>query len=164
MHAAARRIQHKVRGSWASQGISSENPAGRLKIGRRMKSCPTNGYYCSVCSYGRHVMHEPAAAALEAGAQDLLAAIVESSDAAIMSKDLNGLVTSWNKGAERMFGYTAEEMIGQSISKLTPPGRADEMPGILERIKRGEHVDSYETVRFSKTGQVVDRAGAGEER
>jgi PAS domain S-box-containing protein len=93
----------------------------------------------------------------ESGAQDsLLAAIVESSDDAIIGKDLNGIVTSWNKGAERIFGYTATEMVGQNIAKLVPPDDIDEMPSILERIRRGERVDHYETVRLSKDGRRVN--------
>jgi PAS domain S-box-containing protein len=71
----------------------------------------------------------------------LLASIVESSDDAIISKDVNGVITSWNQGAERIFGYTAAEAVGCPIGMLAPPGRADEMPGILERIRRGERHD-----------------------
>ena len=82
----------------------------------------------------------------------MLAAIVESSDDAIISKDLNGIITSWNGGAERMFGYTADEAIGRSVTMLMPPERTDEEPGILDRIRRGEKVDHYETVRVRKDG------------
>ncbi len=87
--------------------------------------------------------------------QRLLAAIVESSDDAIISKDVNGIVTSWNKGAERIFGYSAEEMIGRPIATIAPPDRLDEMPRILERIRRGERIDHYETVRKAKDGRLV---------
>ena len=65
------------------------------------------------------------------------AAIVESSDDAIISKDLNGVITSWNKGAERLFGYTAQEAVGKSVTLLIPPERFDEEPSIIERIRRG---------------------------
>jgi PAS domain S-box-containing protein len=85
-----------------------------------------------------------------------LAAIVESSDDAIVSKDLNGIITSWNAGAERLFGYTAEETIGKPVTMLMPPERYDEEPGILERIRRGEPIDHYETVRRRKDGSLVD--------
>jgi PAS domain S-box-containing protein len=86
----------------------------------------------------------------------LLAAIVESSDDAIVSKDINGIVTSWNNGAERIFGYSAEEMIGQPISVIAAPDRVDEMPRILERIRSGERIDHYETIRKAKDGRLVN--------
>jgi PAS domain S-box-containing protein len=89
-------------------------------------------------------------------AGQLLRAIVEGSDDAIASKDLNGIVTSWNRGAERLFGYTAQEMIGQHVSKLIPPERLDEEPGIIERIRKGEGIDHYETVRRRKDGTLLD--------
>jgi PAS domain S-box-containing protein len=82
----------------------------------------------------------------------LLAAIVSSSDDAIVSKNLQGIITSWNAGAERLFGYTAEEMIGQSVLKLVPADRKDEEPRILERLRRGERVDHFETIRVRKNG------------
>jgi PAS domain S-box-containing protein len=87
--------------------------------------------------------------------QARLAAIVESSDDAIISKDLNGIITSWNRGAERMFGYTVEEMVGKPVATLAIPERANEMPKILERIRRGELVDHYETKRRTKDGRVL---------
>jgi hypothetical protein len=86
----------------------------------------------------------------------LLASIVESSDDAIISKDLQGIITSWNKGAERIFGYSAEEVIGKPISILAPPGRTDEMPTILEEIKQGRRVDHFETVRRTKQGHLLN--------
>jgi PAS domain S-box-containing protein len=85
-----------------------------------------------------------------------LAAIVESADDAIVSKDLDGIVTSWNRAAERLFGYGAEEMVGRPISILAAPGREEEMPLILERVRRGEMVDRYETQRRHKDGHVID--------
>jgi two-component system, chemotaxis family, CheB/CheR fusion protein len=81
-----------------------------------------------------------------------LAAIVESSDDAIVSKDLNGIITSWNAGAQRLFGYSAEEVVGKSVTILIPADRFDEEPGILERIRRGERIEHYETVRMRKDG------------
>ncbi|HEY8186712.1 MAG TPA: chemotaxis protein CheB [Pyrinomonadaceae bacterium] len=85
-----------------------------------------------------------------------LAAIVESSNDAIIGKDLGGVIASWNRGAETLFGYTAEEAIGKSIAILIPPERADEEFHILERIRRGERVETYETVRLSKDGTPID--------
>jgi PAS domain S-box-containing protein len=85
-----------------------------------------------------------------------LGAIVESSEDAIISKDLNGVIQTWNTGAERLFGYTAEEAIGRPVTILFPPDRENEEPGILSRILRGERIDHYETVRRRKDGSLVD--------
>jgi PAS domain S-box-containing protein len=88
----------------------------------------------------------------------LLAAVVESSHDAIVSKDLNGIITSWNKGAERLFGYAAEEAVGQNITLIIPLDRRDEERAIIERLKRGERVDHFETVRMRKDGSLLDVA------
>ena len=85
-----------------------------------------------------------------------LAAIVDSSEDAVVSKDLNGTIESWNGGAERLFGYQASEVIGKSILIIIPPDRHDEELGILERIRRGERIRSYETVRMRKDGGLLD--------
>jgi PAS domain S-box-containing protein len=85
----------------------------------------------------------------------LFAAIVESSDDAIVSKNLNGIITSWNRGAERIFGYTAEEAIGQPITIVIPQDRQDEERTILTRIRRGERIDHFETVRRHKHGTPI---------
>src|SRR5215211_9502876 len=85
-----------------------------------------------------------------------LAAIVESSDDVIIGKTLEGIITSWNKGAERIYGYSAEEAVGQPISMLVPPERPNEIPRILESIRRGEKVDHFETVRMTKDGRRLD--------
>ena len=85
-----------------------------------------------------------------------LASIVESSGDAILSKNLDGIITSWNKGAERLFGYTAEEAVGKPVTMLIPADRLDEEPVILERIRRGERTDHYDTVRQRKDGSLID--------
>ena len=86
----------------------------------------------------------------------LLSAIVESSEDAIISKDLNGLIITWNKAAEQIFGYAAEEMIGRPISILLPNGRENEEAETLQRIKGGERIEHYETTRLRKDGSLVD--------
>ncbi|HEY7211093.1 MAG TPA: PAS domain S-box protein [Bryobacteraceae bacterium] len=87
----------------------------------------------------------------------LLSAIVDSSDDAIISKDLNGVITSWNNSAQRLFGYTAEEAIGQTVaSLLIPDDRQKEEPDILARLRKGERVDHFETVRRRKDGSFID--------
>ncbi|WP_033048071.1 PAS domain-containing sensor histidine kinase [Sinorhizobium meliloti] len=85
-----------------------------------------------------------------------LASIVRFSDDAIVSKDTQGIIQTWNRGAERLFGYSAEEVIGKPINILIPRDRQDEEPGILERIRRDEHIDHYETVRVRKDGSLID--------
>lgn len=86
----------------------------------------------------------------------LLSAIVESSQDAIVSKDLNGIIMSWNAGAENLFGYTAQEIIGQPMIVIIPPDRQNEEPVILDRIRRGERVEHFETVRRRKDGELVE--------
>jgi PAS domain S-box-containing protein len=85
-----------------------------------------------------------------------LAAIVESSDDAIISKDLNGVITSWNAGAERIFGYTKAETLGQRITIIIPPELTDEEVQILQRVRASEHIEHYETIRLTKQGKRVD--------
>lgn len=85
-----------------------------------------------------------------------IAAIVESSDDAILAKDLNGTIITWNSGAERLFGYTAAEAIGKPVAMLIPLDRPNEEPEILGRIRRGEHIVHYETIRQRKDGSLVE--------
>ncbi len=91
-------------------------------------------------------------------ANERLAAIVESSDDIIASKTLDGVITSWNRGAERVLGYTADEVIGRHVSMLMPPELIEDMPRILDRVRRGERVDHYRTRRRRKDGTIVDVA------
>jgi PAS domain S-box-containing protein len=88
-------------------------------------------------------------------ARSLLASIVDSSDDAIVSKDLDGVIVSWNRGAERLFGYSAEQAVGKPITILIPPELQDEEPKILGRIRRGERIDHYETTRLRKDGSKI---------
>jgi PAS domain S-box-containing protein len=100
-----------------------------------------------------HDINEPKQADRTTG---LLAAIVDSSDDAVISKNLDGVITSWNKSAERLFGYTAKEAIGQRILLIVPADRRHEEAMILERLRRGERVDHFETVRVRKDGTTLD--------
>jgi PAS domain S-box-containing protein len=85
-----------------------------------------------------------------------MASIVESCEDAIIGKNLEGIVVTWNAGAQRLYGYAATEMIGRSISVLFPPYRPDELPDILDKIKQGGRVDRFETVRIRKDGTAVE--------
>ena len=89
-------------------------------------------------------------------AAGLLAAIIDSSDDAIISKSLDGVITSWNRSAERLFGYTAEEALGRHITLIVPSDRRNEEAMILDRLRRGERVDHFETVRVRKDGKTLD--------
>jgi PAS domain S-box-containing protein len=102
---------------------------------------------------GRHTTEERRQA-IQSSA--LLSAIVDSSDDAIISKDLNSVIMSWNKSAERLFGYSAAEAIGRSVVMLIPPERLGEEPRILDRLRSGERVDHFETVRVRKDGSHLN--------
>ncbi|HLV88880.1 MAG TPA: PAS domain S-box protein [Candidatus Sulfotelmatobacter sp.] len=88
--------------------------------------------------------------------QNRMALIVDSSQDAIIGKNLDGIITQWNKGAEQMYGYTALEIIGQSITVLCPKDRADEIPGILQKIREGQRVDYFESIRITKDGRRLN--------
>jgi len=85
-----------------------------------------------------------------------LASIIDSSEDAIIGKDLDGVITTWNRGAERIYGFTAEEIVGKSISILAPKDRPDEIPSILARIRRGESIEHYESIRVAKDGRALN--------
>src|SRR5215204_4268753 len=85
-----------------------------------------------------------------------LSALIDSADDAIISKTLEGVITSWNQGAERIFGYTAAEAIGNPVTMLIPEGHLDEEPAILARLRAGERIEHYETVRMRKDGTLMD--------
>jgi PAS domain S-box-containing protein len=105
--------------------------------------------------HSQSIMQDITAQLLAEAASRHLAAIVESSHDAIVAKDLNGIVTSWNRGAERVFGYTQDEMVGRPITTIIPPEHLHEEPTILERIRRGERVESYESIRRRKDGSTI---------
>ena len=101
-----------------------------------------------------HAGHQRAHASR--GSKENLAAIVESSDDAIWSKDLEGTITSWNRGAEILYGYAASEIIGQPVTTLAPADLRKKWPGFWKRFGRGESVDHLETVRVTKDGRRID--------
>ena len=101
---------------------------------------------CLDCAIERNRLHEETS---------LLAMIVESSDDAIIGKTLDGTIVSWNRGAERMYGYSAQEAIGSSISMLVPGEAAKELDPIFEKLRRGERIEHYETVRVRKDGESI---------
>ena len=86
-----------------------------------------------------------------------LTALVQASNDAIIGKTLDGTIVSWNKGAEKIYGYNAEEILGHSISVLLPPGKPDELPVIMKQLRRGQRIKSYETTRVHKDGQSASR-------
>jgi len=99
---------------------------------------------------------DPIAGKLQALTDQQLAAIVDTSDDAILVKDLQGVIHSWNRGAERLFGYRADEVIGKTVYVLIPPDREKEEPYILRLIASGEKLDHFRTVRCRKDGTLVD--------
>jgi len=103
-----------------------------------------------------NVFHDTAVLKHAVEARARLAAIVDSSDDAIISKNLDGIIMSWNAGAERLFGYAPDEAIGQPVTMLIPAELRDQEPGILARVRRGERVDPYETIRRRKDGTLVE--------
>jgi PAS domain S-box-containing protein len=116
--------------------MSSKRPAGEGSIGSSTKPEFTNLRSPELAPYW-------------------LTALIESADDAIISKTLEGIITSWNKGAERIFGYTADEVIGQPVTILIPEGQEDEEPAILARLRAGERIEHYETIRLRKNGTPI---------
>src|SRR5262245_56876681 len=101
-------------------------------------------------------IHRPSDPSFAEEADARLAAIVESSDDAIISKTLDGIIRTWNAGAQRLFGYAPEEAIGRTIDLIIPSERRDEERWIIERLVRGERIHHFETVRLAKDGRRID--------
>lgn len=127
-----------------------------------------DGSWCWTEGTGTNLLHDSAVRALVINYRDIseqkaaeqaraeLAAIVESSDDAIIGEDLQGIITSWNQGAERLYGYSAQEVLGKPVSVLYPPEQPDELPDLLDRLQRGEHVEPFRTMRVRQDGARVD--------
>jgi PAS domain S-box-containing protein len=128
-----------------------------LSTNEALAECIQNDPEAEATEVSDRILHELPSLRQEAErATHLLVAIVDSSSDAIVSKTLDGVITSWNRGAERMFGYTAREAIGQHITLIVPPERLDEEAQILERLRRGEIVDHFETIRRRQDGTYLD--------
>ena len=145
-----------------STGLPQPLPPGTILVDGRGRSVPVEGQFVPIAGQppqsaamvvvfrdatGRDRMHE---------LNERLAAIVESSDDIIASKTLDGVITSWNRGAERILGFRADEVIGRHISMLMPPEAAEDATAILSRVRRGERVDHYRTKRRRKDGTIID--------
>jgi PAS domain S-box-containing protein len=128
-----------------------------LATHQALANCILSDPEANLDNIGQSLLDELPALRLKADkAIGLLAAIVDSSDDAIISKTLDGVITTWNAGAERLFGYTAKEAVGQHISLIIPINRRDEETAILERLRRGERIDHFDTVRVRKDGTTLD--------
>src|SRR4029077_20011027 len=140
-------------------GIENEDDIKHLLATHEaLANCILSDPEANLDNIGQSLLDELPALRLKADkAIGLLAAIVDSSDDALISKTLDGVITSWNAGAERLFGYTAKEAVGQHImSLIIPINRRDEETAILERLSRGERIDHFDTVRVRKDGTMVD--------
>jgi len=154
------RVMHGLRAYLAEPGpgyeaeyrLRRKDGTYRWMLARAEPVCDAAGRPCRMLGCQLDITERKAAEADHAR----LAAIVESSEDAIIGKTLEGIVTDWNEGARRLFGYTAEEMVGQPILRLIPPDRFDEEAQILARLRRGERVEHYETVRRRKDDRFVD--------
>lgn len=141
----------RVRGSWTGEWLNRRKTGELFRTQARIRAVEMGGRKYWVC-----VQSEVSDDELQQFERRRLAAIVESSDDAIITKDLDGIITSWNRGAERVFGYTAQEAIGKPVSILAPPDRINEMPSILDRLKNGRAIEHYETERRTKAGRIIE--------
>jgi PAS domain S-box-containing protein len=152
---AVRRIDEQVAISGKAVEVEETVPVEdglRTYLSIRFPICDATDRVYAVGGISTDITERKRAEAVRA----FLARIVESSDDAIVSKTLDGIVMSWNMGAEKMFGYSESEMVGQPINLLIPPGTHDEEPEILARVRRGETLNHYETTRMRKDGTTID--------
>jgi PAS domain S-box-containing protein len=140
----------QITGCWEEEFINRENNGALLAKSNRIITLEYAGR-----RYWVRIQEDITERKQAEVAQAYLAAIVESSDDAIIGKTLEGIITSWNKGAEKLFGYTDSEIIGKPINVLIPPDRQEEEVEILKRLKRGERIDHFETVRVRKDGTTL---------
>jgi PAS domain S-box-containing protein len=143
--------QLQVRGYWEAEFINQEEDGTLLNKFVRITALEYAGK-----RYWLRVQEDITERKQAEVAQTYLAAIVESFNDAIIGKTLQGIITSWNKGAENLYGYTASEIIGRPINTLVPPDRQEEEEGILEKLRRGEQINRLETVRLRKGGTPID--------
>ncbi|MEY4916349.1 MAG: hypothetical protein RL616_262, partial [Verrucomicrobiota bacterium] len=148
--------EHSLRACWSTPIFDAQkNVLGTFAIYSRLPGRPTAEQQRLV-EVATHIAALIITKKKEEAQLVQLAAIVESSDDAIISKTLEGIITSWNQGAEKVFGYSANEVIGQPLLILFPPERQHEEPEILAKVSRGENVSHFETVRVRKDGQRID--------
>mgnify|MGYP003574918642 CR=1 FL=1 len=155
-HEEEQRILQRLRGGDRVEHYETERltKSGRI-IQVSLTSSPirdSQGFIIGASKIARDITAQLAAAR----ASMLLAAVVDSSDDAIISKSLDGTITSWNRGAQKMFGYTAQEIIGQPITRLFPPDRLQEEANVIARISRGESIEHFETLRKAKDGRLIE--------
>lgn len=151
-------LEHGARSGGNDWNLSRFRPF-RADGGNRRDTCPGActrlGRETSLCGGSSESLGAATSDHVYPNSQALLAAIIESSFDAIVSKDLNSIITSWNPAAERLFGYSQDEALGRSVLMLIPDSRQAEEAQIIERIRRGERVESFETVRQRKDGTMV---------
>jgi PAS domain S-box-containing protein len=148
-------LAHGLRACWSTPILSSEGRVlGTVAIYFREPRASTP-YEHDIIEHVTHLASIAVEREQAEGAQLRLGAIVASSDDAIISKTLGGIITSWNAGAERIFGYTVEEAVGRPINMLIPPDRQDEESVIIDRIRRGESVEHFDTVRIKKDARQI---------
>ena len=142
-------------GRWSGELRHTCANGSKITVSARwVAECDGSGNIATIVEFNRDISELK----LAQEGQNRLASIVESSDDAIISKNLDGMITSWNQAAERIFGYTAKEAIGQRITLIIPHDRLDEENSILARLRRGERIDHFETVRQRKDGTLFDIA------